>query len=90
MSQMSSTECGRRNHKSSSAAKLRSSSADNVPIKVDVKCPPLNIVGRISCLAVTIHVVIDNAAPTARTLHSSALPGDPFIFGPPSLFFSSA
>jgi len=37
MSQTSSTECGRRNHRISSAARLRSNSADMAPVKIQVK-----------------------------------------------------
>ena len=62
ISQMSSTECGRRYHSISSAAKLRSTSADSVPIRVQVKCPPLIMTGSRSCLAVTNQAAKDMAA----------------------------
>ncbi len=83
MSQTSSTECGRRNHSTISAARLRSTSVDTVPIKVDVKCPPLIMTGKMSCLAVTIQAANDIATPTAATLPRIALAG-------PSPYFRAA
>ncbi len=63
---MSSTECGRRNHSTSSAARLRASSVDTCRGQDGRKVPvALNSVGRRSCLAVTIQTATDNATPTA-------------------------
>ena len=92
MSQTSSTECGRRNQRTTSAAKLRNNNVDRMPIRIGVKLPPLALssVGKMPCLAVTIQVAIDIAAATAMLLPRIARPADPFILTPPSLSLSNA
>src|SRR5690242_18754287 len=90
ISQTSITLCGRRNHSTISAARLRHHTVDTTTIMLVVYRPPLSSTGSKSCPAVTTHVHTIISRSTAATDPRIAALADVRTRLPPLSDFASA